>query len=103
MAEKHAKEHAKAPAKHELDGVVAGFAMARRHQDANAAIVTIRKVDTREAASKLLGHTVVWKGPEGLTIRGRVHAVHGNGGAVIARFRRQLPPGAFPLHVKVHA
>jgi len=83
--------------------LIAGFAGARRHQDANAAILTIKGVETREAVTKLLGHTVVWRRADGLEIKGKVHAVHGNSGAMIARFRRQLPPADFPLHVKVQA
>jgi ribosomal protein L35AE/L33A len=85
----------------EMHGVIAGFARGKRHEDPRAAILHVRSVTSREAAGKLLGRTVLFKRTDGLEWRGQVHAVHGNGGAVIARFRRQLPPADFPIQVKV--
>ena len=85
----------------EMHGVIASFASAKRHQDSRAAILHVRSVTSRDAAAKLLGRRVFYKRADGVEFRGEVHALHGNGGAVIARFRRQLPPGDFPIQVKV--
>ncbi|HKZ48760.1 MAG TPA: 50S ribosomal protein L35ae [Thermoplasmata archaeon] len=85
----------------ELQGTIATFRSAKRRQDARTAILVVDGVADRPAAAKLLGRVVSWTRADGLSIRGSIHDVHGNGGAVLARFSRQLPPYAFPIRVKI--
>jgi len=82
-------------------GVIMSFTRAKRSQDSRTAIIDIDDVKDRVSAAKLVGHKVTWTRADGLVFRGTIHAPHGSGGSVLARFRRQLPPDEFPIRVVI--
>ncbi|HLC85241.1 MAG TPA: 50S ribosomal protein L35ae [Candidatus Nanoarchaeia archaeon] len=57
--------------------------------------------ETREAAKKFIGKTVVWKTPAGIEMTGKVTAAHGNTGAIHAHFKPGLPGQAIGAEVEL--
>ena len=47
-------------------------------------------IDSRTAASKLVGRNVVWKTSSGKKIAGKIAGPHGNNGVVRARFSKGI-------------
>jgi large subunit ribosomal protein L35Ae len=94
-------------------GAVQGYKRRRDYQDPNSSIVRLENVTDKSAAQWYVGKKVVYMyqgeckhgGPrtyKGLrAIWGKVCRTHGNVGAVIARFNKNLPPSAIGKHVRV--
>lgn len=89
------------PAEEALVGVVLGVRRGLNRQYQREALIKVEGCDDRAAASSLIGSWVelVWK--SGKAFRGRVVALHGSRGVVVARFRRGLPGGVGGLKVKL--
>lgn len=56
----------------------------------------------KDAAKKLLGHTIAWETETGKEKKGKITRLHGNNGAVCAHFKDGgLPGQAFGTFVKI--
>ncbi len=73
----------------------------RRGKQVVHPLVTVVKLDGDVDRNTLIGAKVVWKREDGLQIRGWVQARHGNGRAVIVRWRKGFPPQAFGSRVTI--
>ncbi|MBN1896776.1 MAG: 50S ribosomal protein L35ae [Candidatus Aenigmarchaeota archaeon] len=67
---------------------VLNFRQGRRTQRTNQLLLSVEDVDSRGAASKLVGRKIVWKTKSGKEIAGKIAGAHGNNGVVRARFSR---------------
>ena len=72
-----------------------------RTQHTNQFILLVENVKTKEEAAKLLGKKVVWKTERGADIVGKITRVHGNKGAVVARFEKGLPGQALGTKAEI--
>ena len=84
-----------------MKGVIVNYRRGRHTQNPHQMIIKVEGVESREEAQKLVGKSVVWKTPGGKEIVGRITAVHGNKGAVRARFERGLPGQALGTEVEI--
>ncbi len=73
----------------------------RRGKQVVHPLVTVVKLDGDVDRNTLIGGKVVWKRGDGLQIRGRVQSRHGNGRAVIVRWRKGFPPQSFGSRVTI--
>jgi len=80
---------------------IVNFRGGKRTQKTNQMALIVEKCSTKEAASKLLGKKVAWKTQSGKKIVGTITRVHGNKGAVIARFNKGLPGQAIGTEVDI--
>ena len=74
-----------------MDATIVHFRGSRRVKRTNQMIVQVSGIDSKDKASKLLGKKVVWKSPAGKQMVGEITALHGNSGALRARFETGLP------------
>jgi large subunit ribosomal protein L35Ae len=74
-----------------MKGVIKNYRRGHRTQTPNQAIVEIRGVTSKKAASLVIGKKVTWTSPSGKEIVGKVVDVHGNGGALRVKFSRGIP------------
>ena len=82
-----------------MKGVIKNYRRGVRTQKPNQAIVEVKAVRTKKAASLLIGKRVTWKSPAGKELVGKVVDVHGNGGALRIRFERGMPGQAIGQQV----
>lgn len=54
-------------------------------------VVQVEGVDSKDKASELVGKKVVWKTSAGKQLTGEITNVHGNSGALRARFDTGMP------------
>jgi len=54
--------------------------------------VTVVEVEREGNRKALIGRKVLWQREDGVRIMGRVVHVHGNGRAVLVRWKRGFPP-----------
>lgn len=64
-------------------------------------ILLVDTIKNKEEASKLIGKKVVWKTEGGADIVGKITKLHGNKGAVLAKFERGLPGQALGTKAEV--
>jgi len=64
-------------------------------------LVTVVEIDGDVDRNTLIGGKVVWKRDDGLQIRGWVQSRHGNGRAVLVRWRKGFPPQAVGSRVTI--
>ncbi len=69
---------------------ILNYRMGRRTQTPNQLILSIG-VKTKEEANKYMGRKVIFTTPSGKQIHGVISRVHGNSGAVVARFNKGMP------------
>ena len=74
-----------------MDARIKNYRRGRKTQKPNEAILLFDGVDGRSKASKLIGRKVFWKSPAGKKLCGKITAVHGNSGALRAKFDSGLP------------
>lgn len=74
-----------------MEGVISNFRGSRRVKRHNQMIVHVDGVDSKDKASKLIGKKVVWKTSGGRQMSGEITAIHGNSGALRARFETGMP------------
>jgi len=72
-------------------GVVTSYRRGRHTQYNNQVIVKFEGIESREAATNLLGKKIIWISPGGKVMVGKIIRVHGNKGRVRARFRKGVP------------
>lgn len=78
-----------AMAKEELKGIITAFKGGLQVQDTYVTILEVEREGNRKA---LIGRKVLWQREDGLRIAGRVVHAHGNGRAVLVRWKRGFPP-----------
>ncbi len=64
-------------------------------------ILLAEGVSTKDAAKKLLGKKVIWPNPRGRKLLGKVTNLHGNSGALRARFPDGVPGQAIGATVEI--
>ena len=74
-----------------MEGIIVNFRGSRRVKRHNQMVVEVSGVDSKEKASKLVGKKIVWKSSAGKALNGQVTAIHGNSGALRARFDTGMP------------
>jgi large subunit ribosomal protein L35Ae len=84
-----------------MKGKIVNYRRGRRTEHTNQYIVEIEGVADKESANKHLGKSVTFKTATGGAIVGNISRVHGNNGAVIARFDKGLPGQAIGMAVEV--
>jgi large subunit ribosomal protein L35Ae len=84
-----------------MEGIVNNFKQGRHTQKTNHILVSVKGVDNKDKAAKLVGKKVVWKTPTGKEIVGKVAAAHGNSGVVRVIFEKGLPGQALSTKVKI--
>ncbi|MGM5484250.1 MAG: 50S ribosomal protein L35ae [Nanobdellota archaeon] len=84
-----------------MEGTITNFRMGRHHQKDSHMVVTVKDVDTKEKAEKLLGKKTVYKTEAGKELNGEVRASHGNSGAVRVVFEKGMPGQAVGKKVEI--
>ncbi|HTD80544.1 MAG: 50S ribosomal protein L35ae [Methanobacteriota archaeon] len=84
----------------ERTGIIKSF---RRGQHVVHDYVTIVEVEGDVDRAALVGARVDWKREDGFQIRGRVQSPHGNGRAVLVRWRKGFPPQGIGGRVTIRA
>lgn len=82
----------------EQTGHVMGF---RRGKQVVHPYVTVVEIDGDADRNALIGAKVVYKRDDGFQMRGWVQARHGNGRAVLVRWRKGFPPQGFGSRVTI--
>lgn len=72
-------------------GVVTSYRRGKHLQHTNQVILLFQEIGTRAEAAALVSRKVKWTSPEDKEFLGKVLGVHGNSGAVRAKFRTNLP------------
>jgi large subunit ribosomal protein L35Ae len=83
-----------------MEGLIVSFRRGRRTQYNNQFIIKIPETD-KEKAKSLLSKKVIWTSKSGKKINGTIMNIHGNKGALRARFERGLPGQAVGTRVEV--
>ena len=92
---------AKKGVKKGLQGVVTSYRRGKHLQHPNQVLLLFNDVKTRAEASALVGRKVRWTSETGRDFLGKVLGPHGNGGAVRAKFRTNLPGQAIGTPVEI--
>ena len=74
-----------------MEGTIVHFRGSKRVKRSNQMILQVPDVDDKEKASKLIGKKVVWKTSAGKQLTGQITNIHGNSGALRARFDTGMP------------
>ncbi len=74
-----------------LNGVVTSYRRGKHLQNPNQVLLLFDNIKTRAEAATLVGRKVRWTSETGREFLGKVLGPHGNGGAVRAKFRTNLP------------
>ena len=72
-------------------GVVTSYRRGKHLQHPNQVLLLFDGIESRTEAASLIGKQVKWTSEEGREFLGKVLGVHGNSGAVRAKFRTNLP------------
>jgi len=83
-----------------MEGTIVNFRRNSTGQRTNHLIITVKDVDNKEKASKLVGKKVTYNTGKKDMI-GKINAIHGNKGAVRAVFETGLPGQCLGKKVKV--
>ncbi|MBM3309490.1 MAG: 50S ribosomal protein L35ae [Candidatus Altiarchaeales archaeon] len=86
-----------------MKATVINYRGGKRTQKVNQFILSPEKSKNKEEASKLLGKKVEWTTPAGKKLVGEVTRIHGNSGAVVARFEKGLPGQALGTAIEIQA
>ena len=86
-----------------MNGIIKNFRRGKRTVTPNHFIIVVDGMDSKAKASKLIGKKVHWKTSSGKLMKGKISAVHGNKGAVRARFEKGLPGTAVGTKIVIHA
>ena len=86
-----------------MEATIVSFRRGRHTQYDNHMILKVDGVSSREDAEKLVGKDVEWMAPgkKKTAIKGKIHAAHGNKGAIRAVFERGMPGQALLTNVSV--
>ncbi|MBD3405851.1 MAG: 50S ribosomal protein L35ae [Candidatus Lokiarchaeota archaeon] len=82
-------------------GVVVSYRRGKHLQHTNQVILKFDNIESRNEAASLIGQKIKWTSSVGKETLGKVLNVHGNSGAVRAKFRTNLPGQAIgtPVHI----
>lgn len=83
-----------------MEGVISNFCRNRHTTSPNQMIVLVKDVDSREAASKLVGKKILYNTGK-KDISGEVRSAHGNKGALRVLFETGMPGQAIGQKVTV--
>jgi len=83
-----------------LKGAVVNYRRGQKTQNPKECILRFPNVKSAGEATRLIGRKVAWPVGE-RKCRGKIVALHGEGGLVIARFRKGLPGFALGTLVEV--
>ncbi len=83
-------------------GVVTSYRRGKHKQHPNQVILVFDGIESKAEAATLVGRKVKWVSENEREFLGKVLGVHGNSGAVRAKFRTNLPGQAIgtPLHIE---
>ncbi len=84
----------------ERTGIITSFRRGGQVVHPNVTIVDVEGDVDRGA---LVGAKVVWRRGDGFQLQGRVQSPHGNGHAVLVRWRKGFPPQGFGTRVAIQA
>ncbi|MBL7206421.1 MAG: 50S ribosomal protein L35ae [Candidatus Aenigmarchaeota archaeon] len=84
-----------------MEATISNFRGGKSTQKPNQMILIIEGIDNKSKASQFIGKKVSWKSPAGKEINGKIVSVHGNSGALRARFTRGLPGEALGKKIKI--
>jgi large subunit ribosomal protein L35Ae len=86
-----------------MEAIVVNYRRGRKTQTVNQMIIVMAGVDTKEAATALIGKTVVYTciGKSVKTISGKITFAHGSKGAVRVLFETGMPGQAIGAKVEV--
>jgi large subunit ribosomal protein L35Ae len=84
-----------------MKGRIVNYRGGRRTQYTNQFVIVAEGSSSKEDAAKLMGNKVEWTTPSGKKISGTVTRVHGNKGAIVARFEKGLPGQALGTEVEI--
>ncbi|MDD5332002.1 MAG: 50S ribosomal protein L35ae [Candidatus Nanoarchaeia archaeon] len=84
-----------------MEAIINSYRMGRHTQENNQMIISIKTVNSKEKAEKLVGKKVVWKSPKGKEIKGEIRSAHGNKGALRVLFEKGLPGQSLTTKVEV--
>jgi large subunit ribosomal protein L35Ae len=84
-----------------MEGIVNNFRQGRHTQTPNHILISVKGVDNKDKAAKLIGKKVTWKSPAGKEIVGEIKVAHGNSGVVRAIFEKGLPGQALGTKVNI--
>ncbi|MCF7798835.1 50S ribosomal protein L35ae [Candidatus Woesearchaeota archaeon] len=73
-----------------MKGTIVNYKGGKHTQVTNQMIITVEKVEDKEAAAKLVGKTVTYNTGK-KNIKGEVRAAHGNSGAIRVLFETGMP------------
>ncbi|MHA1771358.1 MAG: 50S ribosomal protein L35ae [Candidatus Thorarchaeota archaeon] len=82
-------------------GVVSSYRRGKHLIHTNQVILVFDGIETRTQAAALIGRKVKWVSEMGREFLGKVLGLHGNSGAVRAKFRTNLPGQAIGTPVIV--
>ncbi len=84
-----------------MKAVVKNFRRGRKTAHTSQLILLVEGIDSKSEAGKLIGRKVFFKTKSGKKIKGKITALHGNKGAVRAKFERGLPGQAIGEKVTI--
>lgn len=73
-----------------MKGIIVNYKGGKHTQVTNQMIITVEKVEDKEAAAQLVGKTVIYNTGK-KDIKGEVRAAHGNSGAIRVLFETGMP------------
>lgn len=85
----------------QMEGTLVNYRRGRRTMRGNQMIVEVKGYDSRAKAAQLVGKRIIWASPAKKEIHGKIVSVHGNSGAVRARFSRGMPGQAIGARVAI--
>ena len=83
-----------------MKAVIVNFRGSRRTRNFSQIILKLNNMD-KDKAKELINKDVIWKTSSGKEIKGKITNVHGNSGAVRAKFERGLPGQSLGTEVEV--
>ena len=84
-----------------MKGIIVNFRGSRRRKNFSQLILKVEGSTDKDKAKDLLSKEVKWKTVTGKEIKGKVIGVHGNSGAVMAKFERGLPGQSLGSNVEI--
>lgn len=82
-------------------GIVTSYRRGKHKQHTNQVILVFDGIDSRSTAATLVSNKVKWVSESGKEFLGKILGVHGNSGAVRAKFRTNLPGQAIGTQVRI--
>jgi len=83
-----------------MKAVIVNFRGSRRTRNFSQIILKINNIN-KDKAKELINKDVIWKTSSGKEIKGKITNVHGNSGAVRAKFERGLPGQSLGTEVEI--